>query len=75
MSNSTVTQVVSLFSYKPKKDESTKQKQADALKQLEGAKGYKGFKFEGIAREAPEISVRCLEWESVEVSPWKVTLI
>jgi hypothetical protein len=69
MSSSQISHVVSLFSYKPKKDlANIQQKQKDALQLAEGAPGYKGWKFEGVAREAPDTCVRCVEWESVEVS-------
>lgn len=75
MSSLTVTNIVSLKSFKPNKsDSSTKSNQVEALKQLDGAKGCKGVVFEGVAREEPDVSVRCIEWDSVEVSRRKVPL-
>ena len=67
MSTPQIHHVVNLFSYKSKREPQTEQKQKDALKLLDGAAGYKGFQFEGVAREAPDTLVRCVEYESVEV--------
>jgi hypothetical protein len=69
MSSNTVTNVVSLTSFKPNKsDPATKSKQVEALTLLDGAKGCEGVKFEGVAREEPDVSVRCIEWDSAKVS-------
>ena len=69
MSSLSVTNVVSLTSFKPdKSNTSTKTTQVQALKLLDDAQGCKGVIFEGVAREEPDVSVRCIEWDTVEVS-------
>jgi hypothetical protein len=67
MSLPKVTSTVSLTSYKPNKsDPSTKSNLVGALKHLKRAQGCKGVKFEGVAREEPDVSVRCVEWDQSE---------
>lgn len=64
----TTAHTLSLTSFRPDKSKSqSKEDVASALKQLDMVKGCKGWKFEGVAREDPSVSVRCIEWDSSEV--------
>jgi hypothetical protein len=63
-----ITNTVSITTFKPNKSEKTVQNQVEAVKLLEGAAGCKGFQFEGTSYEEPDTSIRCVEWDSPEVS-------
>jgi hypothetical protein len=65
-----ISNVIEVITFKPNKASptETKRKQVEALKIVTSARGCKGVSFEGVAREDPDVTVRCIEWDSVEVS-------
>jgi hypothetical protein len=70
MSLPSISNVIEVITFKPNKANptETKRKQVEALKIVTAAKGCKGISFEGVAREEPDVTVRCVEWDSVQVS-------
>jgi hypothetical protein len=65
-----ISNVIQVVTFKPNKvnPTDTKRKQVEALKIVTASEGCKGISFEGVAREEPDVTVRCIEWDSVKVS-------